>query len=112
MYYVIAGDPFTLNCTATNDPQSDITLRFRWRKKSTRIDNKPQWNVTKPSSSLKILTHTSQLIITNLTVERHNGTYTCSVDNYRGGPNINQITTVIVESKFSIYIKDYIVATI
>ena len=69
MYYVIAGDPFTLNCTATNDPRSDVKLRFKWKKESVRIGSNPQWNITKPSSSIKIFTLTSQIIITNLTVD-------------------------------------------
>ena len=112
VYYVIAGDLFTLNCTATNDPQSNVKLRFKWKKESARIDSNPQWNITKPSSPIKILTLTSQLIITNLTVEQHNGTYTCSVDNYRDGPTVDQIITVVVESKSSYFINDYIIASV
>ena len=99
VYYVIAGDPFTLNCTATNDPQSPNELRFRWFKESTRIDNnQSQWSITKFSSDQ--LTFTSQLVITNLTVDNHNGTYSCRVDNFRIDMAVNQTTTVVIESKF------------
>ena len=100
MYYVIAGDPFTLNCTATNDPQSPNELRFRWFKQLTRIDNNPShWNVTELSMKN---THTviSQIVIQHLTMEHHNGTYICSVDNFRHGVAINQTTNIIVESEY------------
>ena len=98
MYYIIAGDPFTLNCTATNDPHSPNELRFRWFKQSTRIDNNPsQWNITELSMR-NTLTVTSQIIIQHLTVEQHNGTYTCSVNNFRTLAAVNQITNIIVES--------------
>ena len=98
LYYVIAGHSFTLNCTATNDPQSPNELRFRWFKESTRIDNKHQWNTSKMSLR-NLITVVSQLIITKLTVEQHNGTYSCSVDNFRTGRSVGQTTIVIVESK-------------
>ena len=99
VYYIIAGDPFTLNCTATNDPQSPNELRFRWFKESTRIDNdQSQWNITELSSDP--FTVTSQLVITNLTVDKHNGTYSCRVDNFRIDMAVNQSTAVVIESKF------------
>ena len=99
-YYVIAGDPFILNCTATNDPQSPNELRFRWFNESTRIDNKPtQWNITELSMR-NTLTVTSQVVITHLTVEQHNGTYVCSVDNSKGILDVVETTTIIVESEY------------
>ena len=98
VYYVIAGDSFTLNCTATNDPQSPNELRFRWFKESTMINNRPSlWTITKLSLE-NPLTNNLQLVITNLKVEQHNGTYTCSVDNYRPRTSIDQTTIVVVES--------------
>ena len=99
VYYVIVGDPFTLNCTATNDPQSPKELRFRWFKGSTNLDDiHSQWNVSK-ITLMNTLTVTSQIIITNLAVEHHNGTFKCSVDNYRRRTAIDQTTIVVVESK-------------
>ena len=99
VYYVIAGDSFTLDCTATNDPQSPNELRFRWFKGSIGIDSNPlQWNITELSRD--VFTVTSQLVITNLTVDKHNGTYSCRVDNHRIDTAVNQKTILIVESKF------------
>ena len=103
MYYVIAGDPFTLNCTAANDPQSPNELRFRWFKEYTRIANNPSdWNVTELSVG-NGLTITSQIVIQHLTIEQHNGTYTCSVFNFRTITSVNQTTTIIVESEYAAY---------
>ena len=102
VYYVITGDPFTLNCTATNDPQSPNELRFRWFTESIRVDHKPsRWTVTELLSLRNTLTVISQLVITNLMVEQHNGTYTCSVDNFRPRAAVDQTTTIVVESKHS-----------
>ena len=101
VYYVIAGNSFTLNCTATNDPQSPNKLRFRWFKESTRIDNnQSQWNITELSLKNNIFTATLQIVITHLLVEQHNGTYSCYVDNFRSGKAVNQVATVIVESEY------------
>ena len=99
MYYVIVGNPFTLNCTATNDPQSPNELRFRWFKGSSKIDNKQaQWNISEITLT-NTLTVTSQIIITNLAVEQHNGTFKCSVDNFKPRTDVDQTTIVVVESK-------------
>ena len=74
-------------------------MRYRWLKESTRIDNKPsQWNITRLLMR-NALTVTSQIAITHLTVEQHNGTYTCSVDNFRSRAAVYQTTSVIVESE-------------
>ena len=104
LYYVTTGSLFILNCTATNDPQSLNGLRFRWFKESTRIDDNPaQWNITEVLLR-NTLTTTSQIVITHLTVEQHNGTYTCSVDNYSPSMAVDQITSVIVESEYYLMI--------
>ena len=98
VYYFIPGDPFALNCTATNDPQSPNELRFRWFKESTRIINdSSRWNITELSQNT--LTITSQLSITLLMVEQHNGTYTCFIDNFKIRTAVYQITTIVVESE-------------
>ena len=98
VYYVIAGDSFTLNCTATNDPQSPNELQFRWFKESTRNDKDSlQWNITELYRDS--FTVTSQLVITNLTVDEHNGSYSCRVDNFRVETAVNQNIIVVVESK-------------
>ena len=98
VYYVIAGDSFTLNCTATNDPQSPDELRFRWFKESIRIDNnQSQWNFNELSSDP--FTVTSQLVITNLTVGEHDGVYSCEVDNFKVDNAVTKSTIVVIESK-------------
>ena len=98
VYYVVAGDLFTLNCTATNDPQSPNGLRFRWFKDSTRIDNdQSHWNINELSKDP--FTVTSQLVISNITADEHDGVYSCQVDNFKIDNAINQNTTVVIESK-------------
>ena len=100
LYYATTGSLFILNCTATNDPQSLNGLRFRWFKELTRIDDNPaQWNITEVLLR-NTLTVMSQIVITDLIVEQHNGTYTCSVDNYSPRMAVDQITSVIVESEY------------
>ena len=97
-YFVIAGDAFILNCTATNDLQSPNNLTFRWYKESIKItDETSQWNITK--SFRDNLTVTSQIIITNLTVDQHSGAYICMVDNNENETAVNQTTNIIVESQ-------------
>ena len=98
VFNVIAGDPFTLNCTATNDPQSPNELRFIWFKESTRIDtNQSQWIIKELSNDP--FTVTSQLVITNLTVGEHDGVYSCAVDNFKVDNAVTQSTIVVIESK-------------
>ena len=100
IYYVIAGDPFTLNCTATNDFQSPNDLNFKWFKESTKIaDRDSQWMINEMATG-NMLTVTSQIVITNLTVEQHNGTYTCFVHNFKSRTAVDQTTTVVVESEY------------
>ena len=97
-FYVIAGDPFTLNCTATNDVQSPNNLTFKWLQQSIEISNdSSRWSINELSRNT--LTVTSQVIITNLTVNHHNGTYVCTVHNFEQRTAVNQTTNVIVESQ-------------
>ena len=96
-YFVIAGDPFILNCTATNDAESPNNLKFKWFQGSTVINNETsKWSITKLYRNT--LTVTSQVVITNLTVDLHNGIYICMVDNNENETAVNQTTNVVVES--------------
>ena len=98
-YFVIAGDPFILNCTATNDAESPNSLKFKWFQGSTEITNETsKWSITKLYRNT--LTVTSQVVITNLTVDLHNGIYICMVDNNENETAVNQTTNVVVESKW------------
>ena len=95
--YVIAGNPFILNCTATNDVESPNDLTFKWLQESTEINNtSSQWNIIEVSRDAHKVT--SQIIISILTVDQHNGTYVCMVDNNENETAVNQTTNVVVES--------------
>ena len=101
VHYVIVGHSFVLNCTATNDPQSPNKLTFRWFKdvERRRINNKRnQWNITELFDIAEIVT--SQLVISDLQVTKHNGTYICGTDNNKKRSYVEQDTVLIVESKF------------
>ena len=104
VHYVIVNDSFVLNCTATNDPQSPNGLIFRWfiqqlNRNRMRIDKKKQWNITK--HVITAVTVTSQLYISVLQMDQHNGTYSCEVDNNKKESFIKQSTSVVVEGKYS-----------
>ena len=97
----MAGDPFTLDCAATGDSKSPNKLRVRWFKDSNRIDNNYQWRLNFNNFNTEgkhTVTVRSIMIIFELNVDQHNGTYTCSVDNFMIGAAVNQSTTLIVES--------------
>ena len=99
VHYVIVGHSFVLNCTATNDPQSPNDLTFTWYKGSNKIrKNNKQFNTTK--HLINPTTVTSQLVISDLQVAKHNGTYICEVHNYNEESSVRQKTVVVVESKF------------
>ena len=99
VHYVIVGHSFVLNCTATNDPQSPNNLTFRWYKDSNRIrKNNKQFYTTE--HLINPTTVTSQLVISDLQVIKHNGTYICEVHNYNEESFMRQKTVVVVESKF------------
>ena len=82
-YYVIAGDVFTLNCTANVDPDSRDRITFLWYR-----DNHDVTSLT-----TTIATYTSQLYIEKLDSNQHNGRFICVANN-----KAISTTTVIVES--------------
>ena len=97
VHYRIAGDPYTINCFATNDFQSPKHLRVSWFKESTRISTGHHWTISHHRSMGTI---SSVMFIIELNVNQHNGTYTCSVYNYMISTAVNQSTTLIVESMY------------
>ena len=100
VYYRKAGKPFTSDCIATNDPQSPNELRLRWFKDSSRIKTGRQWTIiSRHAKNGHTVTVTSTMLIVMLNVDQHNGTYTCSVDNFMITAAINQSITLIVESE-------------
>jgi len=104
VHYVIVGHSFVLNCTVSNDPQSPNDLTFRWYKGSirgrrlNRINNNNQWNTTE--HVINSTTINSQLIISDLKIADHSGTYICEVHNNDKAPSVKQRTIVVVESEF------------
>ena len=99
VYYVVAGDQLRLNCRATNDPQSPNQLRFIWYKDSTSIgtQNARQIIVTVPN--------VNSLLFFNNLLNQDNGTYTCSVYNFKLSravtqSAVTQSAVVIVECKY------------
>ena len=95
VYYVVAGDQLRLNCHAANDPQSPNKLRFIWYKDSTFITSQStgRFIFTVPNVN-------SFIFFNNLDVNRDNGTYTCSVNNFELSRAVTQSTVVIVKSKW------------
>ena len=70
-------------------------------KDLTEIDSESsQWTISEITQRSNH-TNASQIIINNLTVEQHNGTYICRVDNFMPDKSVNQTTVVVVESKHS-----------
>ena len=98
--YVIAGRTFSLDCIVTHDSRSPYQLWFRWFKDSIRISSDSQWTFGKfvSEQDQHTITVTFILAFPNLNVNRHNGTYTCSVDDSISA-TVSQTTTLIVESK-------------
>ena len=94
--YVAVGDTFSLECTATNDPQSPNMLEIRWFKGSTRIDNNRFYTVAEYRRELSYIS----LITTVDEVDyQYNGTYTCSIYDSMITTTTNKSTTYVVESR-------------
>ena len=73
-------------------------------KDFTEIDSESsQWNISEIAQRNNH-TNASQIIINNLTLEQHNGTYICRVDNFMPDKSVDQTAVVVVESKCSFYI--------
>ena len=88
-YFVITGDIFSLNCTATDTPRSQIT--FSWYRNNENITLLTRI-IASSSSSVNTQT-TSQLYIDKLDSDQHSGRYICVANN-----KAISTTTVIVES--------------
>ena len=89
-YHVIVGDTFSLNCTATDNPNSP-EITYSWYRNNEDITH-----LTKILASNKTAQYrwsTSQLYIEQLDPDQHNGRYMCVANN-----EAISTTTVIVES--------------
>ena len=83
---------FTLNCIATNDPQSPNKITFEWFKDGIKQ------NGSSEIKSKVLDESTSQLIINKLNSDQHSGRYSCGVYNNQLSNTVYTTTTVIVES--------------
>ena len=90
IHYLVAGDTFTLSCTAIDDPQSPDGVHFVWYQDDTNtrsstklVDNKP--------------VYTSELNIQQLDSDKHSGNYSCVAYNHPSA-NVTSFTTLVVES--------------
>ena len=91
IYYVVAGDTFTLSCTANDDPQSPNGTKFLWYKDDNNITA-----LTEVVVADKPL-YTSQLNIQQLDSDEHSGQYLCVAYN-NPSANVTSSTTLVVES--------------
>ena len=91
-YYGITDNMFTLNCAATNDPQSPNNITFEWFKDGTKQ------NDSTGIKSKMLDVSTSQLVIDELSPDQHSGHYSCGVYNNQSSNIMYTNTTVIIES--------------
>ena len=89
-HYLVAGDPFTLNYTAEDDPQSPNRIQFLWYRDDIDITNE-----TRVTANNYV--YTSQLNIYQLDSDQHSGYYSCVAYN-NPSANVTSSTTLIVES--------------
>ena len=89
-HYVITGDTFSLNCTATDYPGSS-GITFSWYRNNDDITHLTKI-IANSSSSINIQS-TSQLYIEKVDSNQHTGRYICVANS-----ETISTTTVIVES--------------
>ena len=90
LYHVIVGDTFSLNCTATDNPNSP-EITFSWYRNSENITHLAK--IIASDKTAQYRWSTSQLYIEKLDSDQHNGRYICVANN-----EAISTTTVIVES--------------
>ena len=89
-YYVITGDAFSLNCTATDNPNSR-QITFSWYRNNKHITHIT--TIIASDTTSQYMKSTSQLYIDKLDSDQHSGRYICVANN-----RAISTTTVIVES--------------
>ena len=89
-YHLIVGDTFSLNCTATDNPNSP-EITFSWYRNNEDITHLTK--IVAKYKSAKYRSSTSQLYIEQLDSDKQNGRYICVANN-----EAISTTTVIVES--------------
>ena len=89
-YHLIDGDTFSLNCTATDNPNSP-EITFSWYRNNEDITHLTK--IVAKYRTGQYRSSTSQLYIKNVYSEQHGGRYICVANN-----EAISTTTVIVES--------------
>ena len=90
IHYLVAGDQFTLSCTANDDRDSPIGTQFVWYKDGNDITGLTELMVANKS------VYTSQLSL-QLNSDDHSGNYSCIAYN-NPSANVTTSTTLVVES--------------
>ena len=90
IHYLVAGDAFTLSCTANDDPQSPNGVHFVWYQDDNDITSATTVIANKP-------VYTSQLNIQQLDSDHHSGHYSCVAYNHPSA-YVTSSTTLIIES--------------
>ena len=89
-YYVIAGNTFSLNCTASI-PQFRGGIKFSWYRNNQVVTHLTKIIATKTIRG--VIISTSQLYIEKVDSDQHSGRYICLAND-----RAISTTTVIVES--------------
>ena len=89
-YHVIVGDTFSLNCTATVNPNAP-EIRFSWYRNNENVTHLTK--IVAKYRTEQYRSFTSQLYIEKVGYDQHSGRYICLAN----GKAIST-TTVIVES--------------
>ena len=90
--HAVLGEKFEITCTATNDPDAPMSLKFSWSEPN---------NVHYMTDDIEddSLTATSTLHISNVT-HNHGGVYQCTVSNgEHQRNNISVSSSLVVEGK-------------
>ena len=87
---LVAGDAFTLSCTANDDPQSPDGVHFVWYQDDNDITSATTVIANSPK-------YTSQLNIQQLDSDHHSGHYSCVAYNHPSA-YVTSSTTLIIES--------------
>ena len=89
-YYVITGDAFSLNCTATGNPNSR-PITFSWYRNNKHITHITR--IIANDTTSQYMKSVSQLYIGKLDSDQHSGRYMCVAKS-----KAISTTTVFVES--------------
>ena len=97
--HAVVGERFEITCTATNDQDAPMNLKFSWSGPNS-VQSISMTDVIEDDG----LTATSTLHINNVT-HNHDGVYQCTVSNgEHPRNNISVASSLVVESKISVHL--------